>query len=74
MLLLMVETDDQSVEKEEILHWFRFIVQIIFLVECILKIIAFRKHYFKDGWNILDFVVTILSIVGTFSYGDVTVV
>lgn len=73
MLVLMVETDYQSIEKEMILHWFRFAFIVIFLVECILKIIAFRKHYFKDGWNILDFVVLILTIVGTFSRGDVSV-
>lgn len=70
----MVETHHQSMQKEVILHWLRFIFLIIFFMEFILKIIAFRKHYFTDCWNILDFVVIIACILGKFSYGDVTVV
>lgn len=60
----MVETDEQSVEKEEILYWINVVFIVIFTTECILKIIALRRHYFSIGWNIFDFVVVILSIVG----------
>lgn len=64
MVTLMVETDMQSFEKEEILYWVHFVFIIIFFTEFILKIIALRQHYFTDGWNILDFVVIIASILG----------
>ncbi|KAI3370931.1 hypothetical protein L3Q82_023484, partial [Scortum barcoo] len=66
MVPLMVETDDQSYEKEKGLYWLHFVFIIIFLTEFVLKVIAFRQHYFTDGWNILDFVVIVVSIVGLF--------
>lgn len=64
MVTMMVETDEQSVEKEIILYWVNLVFIIIFTTECTLKIIALRQHYFSVGWNIFDFVVVILSIVG----------
>ena len=36
----------------------------IFSTECILKMFALRQHYFTEPWNIFDFVVVILSILG----------
>ncbi|XP_023255177.1 sodium channel protein type 4 subunit alpha B-like [Seriola lalandi dorsalis] len=68
MLTLMVETDEQSDEKDLILHYINFVFIIIFLVEFLLKIIALGRHYFSDYLNILDFVVIIVSIVGMFIY------
>uniref|UniRef100_A0A3Q0RI27 Sodium channel protein n=1 Tax=Amphilophus citrinellus TaxID=61819 RepID=A0A3Q0RI27_AMPCI len=64
MVTMMVETDEQSKEKETILYWVNLVFIIIFTTECSLKIIALRQHYFAVGWNIFDFVVVILSIVG----------
>lgn len=64
MVTMMVETDEQSLEKETILYWVNLVFIIIFTTECSLKIIALRHHYFAVGWNIFDFVVVILSIVG----------
>uniref|UniRef100_A0A3B3TNE5 Sodium channel protein n=1 Tax=Poecilia latipinna TaxID=48699 RepID=A0A3B3TNE5_9TELE len=64
MVTMMVETDEQSPEKENILYWVNLVFIVIFSTECCLKMIALRKHYFSVGWNIFDFVVVILSIVG----------
>ncbi|XP_015237524.1 PREDICTED: sodium channel protein type 4 subunit alpha B-like [Cyprinodon variegatus] len=64
MVTMMVETDEQSPEKEDILYWVNLIFIIIFSTECCLKMIALRKHYFNVGWNIFDFVVVILSVAG----------
>uniref|UniRef100_A0A4W6C478 EF-hand domain-containing protein n=1 Tax=Lates calcarifer TaxID=8187 RepID=A0A4W6C478_LATCA len=63
---LMVETDVQTIEKEEILYWIHFIFIIIFFIECLLKIIALRQHYFSDCLNIIDLVIVSQSIVGVF--------
>lgn len=68
MVTMMVETDEQSTEKELILYWVNVVFIIIFTSECSLKIIALRQHYFAVGWNIFDFVVVILSIVGQLQY------
>ncbi|XP_056090591.1 sodium channel protein type 4 subunit alpha B [Rhinichthys klamathensis goyatoka] len=64
MVTMMVETDDQSLEMENILFLINFIFIVLFTGECTLKIIALRYHYFSVGWNIFDFVVVILSISG----------
>ncbi|XP_034443001.1 sodium channel protein type 4 subunit alpha B-like isoform X2 [Hippoglossus hippoglossus] len=61
---LMVETDEQSQEKEIILEGIYFVFIIIFLTEFLLKIIALRHHYFCDCLNVLDFVVIFISIMG----------
>ncbi|CAL9693915.1 unnamed protein product [Knipowitschia caucasica] len=64
MVTMMVETDEQSAEKEEILYWVNLVFIVLFSGECSLKMIALRHHYFSVGWNIFDFVVVILSVVG----------
>ncbi|XP_077581895.1 sodium channel, voltage gated, type VIII, alpha subunit b isoform X4 [Stigmatopora nigra] len=66
MVTMMVETDDQSKETEEVLYWVNFIFIIVFTGEFLLKLFALRHYYFTNGWNIFDVVVVILSIVGMF--------
>ncbi|XP_075000352.1 sodium channel protein type 5 subunit alpha isoform X3 [Calonectris borealis] len=65
MVTMMVETDDQSQEKVNILHKINMLFVAIFTGECIIKMLALRHYYFTNGWNVFDFVVVILSIVGT---------
>ncbi|KAM6070443.1 sodium channel protein type 1 subunit alpha isoform 20-T20 [Chlamydotis macqueenii] len=66
MVTMMVETDDQSKEMETILYWINLVFIVLFTGECVLKLISLRHYYFTIGWNIFDFVVVILSIVGMF--------
>ncbi|KAL8183409.1 UNVERIFIED_CONTAM: Sodium channel protein type 1 subunit alpha [Gekko kuhli] len=66
MVTMMVETDDQSDEMENILYRINLIFIVLFTGECVLKLISLRYYYFTIGWNIFDFVVVILSIVGMF--------
>ncbi|XP_048033303.1 sodium channel, voltage gated, type VIII, alpha subunit a isoform X7 [Megalobrama amblycephala] len=66
MVTMMVETDDQSPETENILYWVNFIFIVAFTSEFVLKLFALRHYYFTNGWNIFDCVVVILSIVGMF--------
>uniref|UniRef100_A0A3Q4MST9 Sodium channel protein n=1 Tax=Neolamprologus brichardi TaxID=32507 RepID=A0A3Q4MST9_NEOBR len=66
MVTMMVETDDQSGETENVLYWVNFIFIVVFTTEFLLKLFALRHYYFTNGWNIFDVVVVILSIVGMF--------
>uniref|UniRef100_A0A672T367 Sodium channel protein n=1 Tax=Sinocyclocheilus grahami TaxID=75366 RepID=A0A672T367_SINGR len=66
MVTMMVETDDQSGETENILYWVNFIFIVAFTGEFVLKLFALRHYYFTNGWNVFDCVVVILSIVGMF--------
>ncbi|XP_048373453.1 sodium channel protein type 4 subunit alpha [Sphaerodactylus townsendi] len=64
MVTMMVETDDQSQTKIDILFQINLVFIVIFTSECLLKMVALRYYFFTVGWNIFDFVVVVLSIAG----------
>lgn len=64
MVTMMVETADQSKEKDKILNRINIVFIVIFTGECLLKMISLRHYYFTNGWNVFDFIVLILSIIG----------
>lgn len=64
MVTMMVETDDQTKEMDNTLYRINLVFIVLFTGECMLKMISLRHYYFTIGWNIFDFVVVILSIVG----------
>ncbi|CAI5656147.1 unnamed protein product [Oreochromis niloticus] len=66
MITMMVETDDQSDYKKNVLYYINLIFIVIFTGECLLKMISLRHYFFMNGWNIFDFIVVILSIIGMF--------
>ncbi|XP_051986096.1 sodium channel protein type 2 subunit alpha-like isoform X10 [Xyrauchen texanus] len=66
MVTMMVETDDQTKEMDDILYWINLVFIVLFTGECTLKMVSLRHYYFTIGWNVFDFVVVILSIVGMF--------
>ncbi|XP_034461482.1 sodium channel, voltage-gated, type I like, alpha b isoform X3 [Hippoglossus hippoglossus] len=66
MVTMMVETDDQTKEMDDILYLINMVFIVLFTGESVLKMISLRHYYFTIGWNIFDFVVVILSIVGMF--------
>uniref|UniRef100_A0A6I8NSE6 Sodium channel protein n=1 Tax=Ornithorhynchus anatinus TaxID=9258 RepID=A0A6I8NSE6_ORNAN len=68
MVTMMVETDDQSEGKTNILAKINLLFVAIFTAECVVKMTALRHYYFTNSWNIFDFVVVILSIAGGLKY------
>ncbi|XP_069558597.1 sodium channel, voltage-gated, type I-like, alpha [Brachyistius frenatus] len=64
MIAMMVETADQSEEKENTLNNINVVFIAIFSGECLLKIIALRQYFFTNGWNVFDLIVVILSLMG----------
>uniref|UniRef100_A0A3P9NND9 Sodium channel protein n=2 Tax=Poecilia reticulata TaxID=8081 RepID=A0A3P9NND9_POERE len=66
MVTMMVEVEGQSKEWETNLKYINIVFIVIFSGECLLKMIALRQYFFINGWNIFDFIVVILSIVGIF--------
>lgn len=64
MVTMMIETDDQSAEKEDVLYLINLVFIVVFTSECVLKLFALRQYFFTIGWNVFDFVVVILSIAG----------
>ncbi|KAK6310122.1 hypothetical protein J4Q44_G00200030 [Coregonus suidteri] len=66
MVTMMVETDDQTKDMANILYKINLVFIVMFTGECILKMISLRQYYFTIGWNVFDFIVVILSIIGMF--------
>ncbi|KTG02428.1 hypothetical protein cypCar_00013636 [Cyprinus carpio] len=66
MVTMMVETDDQSKQTTNVLYWINVGFIVLFTSECVLKMAALRQYFFTVGWNVFDFIVVILSIVGMF--------
>jgi len=49
-----------------LIGWFEFInncFTIFFTLECILKLIAFGCRFFKESWNVFDFIIVVVSLV-----------
>ncbi|XP_016805457.3 sodium channel protein type 7 subunit alpha isoform X2 [Pan troglodytes] len=63
-IAMMIDTDVQSLQMSIALYWINSIFVMLYTMECILKIIAFRCFYFTIVWNIFDFMVVIFSITG----------
>jgi len=40
----------------------------IFITELLLKLMVYKKQFFKSGWNIFDTLIVIISILSDFSY------
>ncbi|XP_022610721.1 sodium channel protein type 4 subunit alpha B-like [Seriola dumerili] len=64
MVTMMVETDEQSERMESVLNKINMVFIVVFTTECLIKLFALRCYFFTVAWNIFDFVVIILSIVG----------
>ncbi|XP_076228268.1 calcium voltage-gated channel subunit cacophony isoform X3 [Nomia melanderi] len=63
-LLLMMKFHRQSDVYKNTLKYMNMCFTGMFTVECILKIAAFGvRNFFKDAWNIFDFITVIGSIV-----------
>ncbi len=41
------------------LDYINYGLALIFTFEAVIKIIAFGKDYFKDGWNVFDFLIIV---------------
>ena len=54
---------DQPRIVQTVLQNINYAFMAIFTIEAILKIIAMKSAYFKEGWNVFDFIVVICTFV-----------
>lgn len=70
-ILMGIQTSKTMVANYgNILNILDYICLGVFIIELLLKIVVYNKDFIKDGWNIFDFIVVIISVVpnmGTFS-------
>lgn len=68
MLTMALEHYQQDETFASVLRYINIIFIAIFTLECAMKIIGLRQYYFKQPWNIFDFVVVILSLLGEWNF------
>ncbi|VVC31902.1 Sodium ion transport-associated,Voltage gated sodium channel, alpha subunit,EF-hand domain,Ion transport [Cinara cedri] len=64
MLTMTLDHYQQDKLFTDVLERLNQIFIVIFTGECLLKIFALRYYYFKEPWNLFDFIVVILSLAG----------
>ncbi|KAJ8300550.1 hypothetical protein KUTeg_022069 [Tegillarca granosa] len=58
------QDDDSGMKYDRILISINIVFTVLYTIECILKFMAFGvKNYFKDPWNIFDFITVVGSII-----------
>lgn len=70
MFTMTLEHHGQSDTFTNILYYINMAFIVVFTIECILKLIGLRYYYFKVPWNVFDFVVVVLSILGKYILTD----
>jgi voltage-gated sodium channel len=74
-VVLALETFSEFKSYISLFEYINTLVLTIFIIEAILKIVALYPqpyNYFKDGWNILDFFIIVISLI-PFTGGFTTV-
>ncbi|XP_048583288.1 sodium channel protein 1 brain-like isoform X2 [Nematostella vectensis] len=64
IIVMMIQHYRQQHDVEVAMMIINLIFTGVFTLEAVLRIIALRQHYFKQPWNIFDFTIVLLSILG----------
>jgi len=66
--ILGAETfEDIKASSGELLLWVDHLILYVFVVEICLRFFAYRGDYFKNGWNIFDFIIVLISLMAATS-------
>lgn len=57
----------EPIELKDYMAEFNLIFNIIYTIEALVKLIAFNGDYFKDGWNVFDFIIVVAAWFGFIS-------
>ena len=64
MITLSLDHYKMSQEWEDVTKYIDIAFTAIFGLEAIFKLIGMRYHYFRDAFNVFDFIVVIISTSG----------
>lgn len=64
MITMALEHYQMDEDFKTTLSFINQIFIAIFTLECVMKILGLRWYYFKQPWNVFDFIVVVLSILG----------
>ena len=63
MLTMAIEYDEMSETYKDALDAVNIAFLTIFTLECVIKLLGLRLYYFKEPWNVFDFVVVVVSLL-----------
>ena len=66
MIILCMDYEYAGDKYSDTLDKINYSLTWLFVAEFILKFIAIHMHYFKSGWNIMDFFIVIISLADFF--------
>ncbi len=72
MLTMAMEHHNQPQDFTDVLSYVNKVFIAIFTLECIMKLVGLRHYYFKQPWNVFDFVVVVFSVLGRYKIGLVS--
>ena len=64
MFVMALEHYDMDKSFEDGVKYINIVFIGIFTLECAMKILGLRHYYFKQPWNVFDFVVVLFSLLG----------
>ena len=62
-IVMCFKWPDMSDTARKSIDYINYVFIIIFLAEVIIKIVGLGKRYFREGWNIFDFLICGFSIL-----------
>jgi hypothetical protein len=60
---MAINYESSSLEYNQALENINYFFTTVFVIECVLKFIAFGMTYFKNSWNVFDFCVVCASMI-----------
>ena len=62
-ILLTISWPNMPKSMQNGLDMANYCFTAFFFIECLIKISAFKCRYFRDGWNIFDFIIMVSSVL-----------
>jgi len=63
MVAMALEYNKMPDVMEDSLDCLNLVFVSVFTLECIMKLLALRWYYFKEPWNVFDFIVVVVSLM-----------
>jgi len=63
MIAMALEYDKMPPTMQDWLDYVNLLFISVFTMECFMKLLALRWYYFKEPWNIFDFVIVVVSVI-----------
>ena len=67
-ICLSITWYEEPEELVTVMEWVNIVFTLIYTLEMVIKLFAYKRKYFHDGWNIFDFMIVMFAWTGMFSF------